>query len=191
MLNAWRNAFRTMNNADIKYYLIPVGYILSVIAMEFFFSILSVGLYLLMLSASVVALIVLIINRTKRPTKLKVTLTGLALIPIIDLTFGITNEVRDGLKGQIVLSVIDDSFASTKALTVRRKGTQLMAEYESSVAGIGDRESADIDVNGDTIAFKLIERNYADVLVLDRNENVMKSKTSNDNFRILVNELIK
>lgn len=115
----------------------------------------------------------------------------LSLIPVIDLTFGLSNKLRDEIKGKIVLSIIDDSFATSKVLTVRQKGNELRAEYESSVAGFGDAEPADIKISGDTIVFKLTERQYGDILVFDRNQNAMKSKSSSSNFRILINKLIE
>jgi hypothetical protein len=180
-----------MNKENLKYYLIPVGYISSLLTMEFFPNILSVGLFLLILAVSVIALIILIINRRQRTIQMRFVLAAMTLIPIIDLSLGLSNKLRDELKGHIVLSVIDDSFASSKVLTVRQKGTDLMAEYESSVAGFGDTEAADIWINGDTIAFKLTKRKYDDVLVFDRSQNLMKSKNSNSNFRILINQLIK
>src|SRR6187431_3309212 len=103
-----------MNKVDLKYYLIPVGYILSLLAMEFFPNILFVGLFLLILMGSVVALVVLIINRRQRTTQLRIAFALLALIPTIDLSFGLSNRLRDELKGQIVLSIMDDSFATSK-----------------------------------------------------------------------------
>jgi hypothetical protein len=159
--------------------------------MEFFPNVLSVGLFLLVLIGSVIGLIVLMINRRQRTNRIRLVLGILTLIPIIDLTLELSHKLNDELKGQIVLSVIDDSFASSRVLTVRQKGTRLLAECESSVAGLGDSEKADISVEGDTITFKLIDRNYNDVLVFDRDKNLMRSQNSNSNFRILVNQLIK
>jgi hypothetical protein len=86
---------------------------------------------------------------------------------------------------------MDKSFATTEALTVRRKGTKLLGEYENSVAGLGEREPAEIWRNGDTITFKLTERKYDDALIFDRNKKLMRSKNSNSNFRILINQLIE
>jgi hypothetical protein len=180
-----------MNKIDLKYLLIPLGYISSLIAMEVFPNILFIGLFLLMLIASVVALVLLSVNRRKRPAKLRVALAALALVPFIDLAFGLSTKLRDELKGPIVFSIVDDGFASSKGLTIRKKGAQLMAEYDTSVAGIGNTEPADVTLRGDTIVFKLTEREYEDKVVLDRRQNVMKSVNSNTNFRILINQLIE
>lgn len=133
----------------------------------------------------------MITNRIKRTIRQRFALIMLSLIPVIDLTFGLSNKLRDEIKGKIVLSIIDDSFATSKVLTVRQKGNELRAEYESSVAGFGDAEPADIKISGDTIVFKLTERQYGDILVFDRNQNAMKSKSSSSNFRILINKLIE
>lgn len=44
-----------MNKRNLKYYFIPIGYISSLITMEFFPNILSIGLFLLMVAGSIVA----------------------------------------------------------------------------------------------------------------------------------------
>jgi|GEM_PF-5461627 len=180
-----------MKKNDLKYYLIPVGYISSLLIMECFPNVLSAGLFLLMLIGSAIALVALVINRGQRAIRPRFFLMALILIPVIDLSFGLSNELRDKLKGQIVLSIIDDSFATSKVLTVRKKGAELVAEYESSVAGFVATEAADIKISGDTISFKLTGRKYDDILVFDRNQNIMKSRSSHSNFRILINHLIE
>jgi hypothetical protein len=181
----------TINKTNLKYYFIPVAYISSLLAMEFYPNIVFVGLFLLVLLGSVVALLLLMINRRQRTIQPRFALTVLALIPIIDLSFGLSNKLRDELKGQIVLSIIDDSFATSKVLTVRQNGTELNAIYETSIAGFADIETAHIEVKGDTIAFRLVERQYTDLLVLDRDQNILRGRNSNSTFRILVNQIIE
>jgi hypothetical protein len=179
-----------MNKTDLKYYLLPVGYISGLLAIEFFPNI-SGLVILLSLVSSVIGLVALIINRRHRAIRQRLALVALILIPVIDLSFGLSNKLRDELKGPIVLSVIDKSFVSTIALTVRRKETKLVGVYDNSVAGFGDAELAEVWINGDTISFKLIDRKYEDILIFDRSENLMRSINSNSNFRILTNQLIK
>ena len=178
-----------MNKRDLKYYLIPVGYFSTVLAMDLFSNFISIGLFVLILGLSFIGSMSLLINRKRRTMRLRLTLAILTLIPFIDLSFGMSNKLRDELKGQIVFNAIDKSFATTRVLIVRQKGTELIGEYESSVAGIGDSETADIWLSGDTITFKLTDRKYEEVLVFDRNKKMMKSK--NSNFKILVNQIFE
>ena len=113
-------------------------------------------------------------------------------IPIFDLTFGITNTIRNEIKGEIALNIIDDSFATTKSLTVREKNGKLTAEFYNSVAGFGDMEKAQTEIlNDSTLTFKLIERNYSENLTFDRQNQSFRNKEKNLNYRILKNELFE
>ena len=175
---------------NLKYFLIPVGYISSVLLMEFFPNVLSVGLFLLVNLGSIIALVVLVFKSKQKSIQKLLILMLLSAVPIIDFSFGLSNILRDKLKGYIVFSAIDDSFATSKVLTIRQDGTALKAEFESSVAGFGETETAAVQINSDTITFTLDERQYSDVLVFDRNKNSMKG-SKNSNYRILINKLMK
>jgi len=114
----------------------------------------------------------------------------LLLIPIFDLTFGITNTIRNGIKGEIVLDIIDDSFATTKSLTVREKNGKLMAEFYNSVAGFGDMVKAQTEIlNDSTLTFRINERGYSENLIFDKQNQILRNKEKNLNYRILKNEL--
>lgn len=179
-----------MNKNTLKYYLIPVAYISSVMLMEFFPNIISIGLFLLVLLGSAIALMALIANRRQRTIQLRVALVVLALIPILDLSLGLTNRMRNEIKGEIVFSAMNKSFITSKTFMVRKKGTKLIAAYELSGAGFGDSEAADIRINGDTNFLSIAQRRYDDILVFDRIKKIMKSKNTNSDYRILVNRLI-
>jgi len=80
----------TMNKNNLKYYLIPAGYILSLLTMELYSNILSVGFFLLVLIISVIALVALIINRGQRTFKFRFALAVVSVIPFIDLSPTVT-----------------------------------------------------------------------------------------------------
>ncbi|MEO1485196.1 MAG: hypothetical protein AAFU57_05595 [Bacteroidota bacterium] len=108
------------------------------------------------------------------------------------MTFGITNTIRNGIKGEIVLDIIDDSFATTKSLTVREKNGKLKAEFYNSVAGFGDIEKAQLKIlNDSTLTFKISLRNYSENLTFDRQNQSLRNNEKNLNYRILKNELLK
>ena len=108
------------------------------------------------------------------------------------MTFGITNSIRNGIKGEIVLDIVDDSFATTKSLTVRENNGKLTAEFYNSVAGFGDMEKAQTELlNDSTLTFKISESNYSESLTFDRQSQSFRNKEKNLNYRILKNELFK
>lgn len=180
-----------MNKSNIKYYLIPVIYIACLVLMEYFLNVIFVSLWLLAFIASIVGVIALIVNRRKRSPSQRVLLGLLALIPFFDSSLGLSKKVRDAVRGEIVLSIIDDSFVSTRALTIRQRGAELHGEYDFSVAGFGDVEPAHIKINGDTIAFEVRAMSYSDTLVYDRSKQIMKSPNKNLEYRIMINKLIR
>ena len=110
----------------------------------------------------------------------------------MDLTFGITNTIRNGIKGEIVLNIIDDSFATTKSLIVREKNGKLTSEFYNSVAGFGDMEKAQTEMlNDSTLTFKISERDYSENLTFDRQNQILRNKEKNLNYQILKNELFE
>lgn len=163
---------------------------LSVIFMELYPNIITTGLWLISLVLCIIGLIKILIK--KQNFKLKLLPIFFLLLPIFDLTFGITNKVRNEIKGEIVLDIIDDSFATTKSLTVREKNGKLTAEYNSSVAGFGGMEKAETELlNDSTLAFKLINRNYSERLTFNKQNQSFRDKDKKLKYRILINELFK
>jgi len=179
-----------MRNELLKYIILPIIYILSVLLMEFYPNIITSGIWLISILLCSIGLIRLLVK--KRIITQKLLLIFLLLIPIFDMTFGITNSIRNGIKGEIVLDIIDDSFATTKSLTVREKNGKLTAEFYNSVAGFGDMEKARTELlNDSTLTFKVSDRNYSESLTFDRQNKSLRNKEKNLNYRILKNELFK
>jgi len=108
-----------MRNELPKYIILPIIYILSILLMEFYPNIITSGVWLISILLCLIVLIKLFFKKRNSTQKMFPFL--LLLIPIFDLTFGITTTIRNGIKGEIVLDIIDDSFATTKSLTVREK----------------------------------------------------------------------
>ena len=184
------NVVQHMRNELLKYIILPIIYILSVLLMEFYPNIITSGIWLISILLCSIGLIRLLVK--KRIITQKLLLIFLLLIPIFDMTFGITNSIRNGIKGEIVLDIIDDSFATTKSLTVREKNGKLTAEFYNSVAGFGDMEKARTELlNDSTLTFKVSDRNYSESLTFDRQNKSLRNKEKNLNYRILKNELFK
>jgi len=145
---------------------------------------------MILLLLCIIGLIRLLIKKHNLTQKLIPIL--LLLIPIFDLTLGITNKIRNGIKGEIVLDIIDDSFATTKSLTVRDKNGKLTGEFYNSVAGFGDMEKAQTEVmNDSTLTFKLSDRDYNEQLTFDRQNNSLSNKEKNLSYRVLKNKLFE
>ena len=179
-----------MKNEFLKYLILPIIYILSVPLTELYPNIITSGIWLISILLCIIGLIRLLIKKRNLTQKLIPIL--LLSIPIFDLTFGITNTIRNEIKGEIALNIIDDSFATTKSLTVREKNGKLTAEFYNSVAGFGDMEKAQTEIlNDSTLTFKLIERNYSENLTFDRQNQSFRNKEKNLNYRILKNELFE
>ena len=179
-----------MRNELLKYIILPIIYILSVLLMEFYPNIITSAIWLISILLCIIGLIRLLINKRNLTQKLLPIL--LLSIPILDMTFGITNTIRNGIKGEIVLNIIDDSFATTKSLTVREKNGKLTAEFYNSVAGFGDMEKAQTEMlNDSTLTFELSERIYSENLTFDKQNQSFRDKEKNLNYRILKNELFK
>ena len=158
--------------------------------MEFYPNIITIGLWLISFVICVIGLIKLIVK--KLDFKLKLLPIFLLLIPIFDLTFGVTNKIRNEIKGEIVLDIIDDSFATTKSLTIREKNGKLTAEFNSSVAGFGGKEKAETEMLNDSVlTFKLINRDYSEKLTFDKQNQSFRDKDKKMRYRILINELFE
>ena len=179
-----------MRNELLKYIILPIIYILSVILVEFYPNIFTSGIWLISIILCLIGLMRLLVKKGKLTQELLPIL--LLLIPIFDLTFGITNRIRNGIKGEIVLNIIDDSFATTKSLIVREKNGKLTSEFYNSVAGFGDMEKAQTEMlNDSTLTFKISERDYSENLTFDRQNQILRNKEKNLNYRILKNELFE
>jgi len=179
-----------MRNENLKYIILPIIYILSVLLAELYPNIITSGIWLISILLCIIGLVRLLIKKWNLTKKLLPIL--LLLIPIFDLTFGITNTIRNGIKGEVVLDIIDDSFATTKSLTVREKNGKLTAEFYNSVAGFGDMEKAQTELlNDSTLTFKISERNYSENLTFDRQNKSLRNKEKNLNYRILENKLFE
>lgn len=179
-----------MRNELLKYIILPIIYIFSVLLTEFYPNIIFSGIWLISIFFCLTGLVSLLSKKRNLTQKLLPIL--LLLIPIFDLTFGITNTIRNGIKGEIVLNIIDDSFATTKSLTVREKNGKLTAEFYNSIAGFGDMEKAQTEMlNDSTLTFKISERNYSENLTFDRQNQSLRNKEKNLNYRIIKNELFK
>ena len=179
-----------MTKQLLKYIILPIIYILSVLLTELYPNIITSGIWLISILLCLIGLIRLLIKKRNLTEKLLPILV--LLIPIFDLSSGITNTIRNGIKGEIVLDIIDDSFATTKSLTVREKNGKLTAEFYNSVAGFGDMEKAQTEMlNDSTLTFKILERNYSENLTFDRQNQSLRNKEKKLRYRILKNELFK
>jgi len=111
---------------------------------------------------------------------------------MIDLTFSISNNMINEAKGKVVLSIIDDSFATTKYLEIRQKSDSLVAYYSFSVAGFGEFEKGKAKVlNDSTIRFHLNSRDYSEKLIYDFENKTFINDSLKIRYRILSNKLIK
>ena len=179
-----------VDEGKIKYYLVPVTYIACLVLVEYSSNFIVAGLGFAAVIAGIVAAAMLIVNRRERTPSLRVVLILLVLIPTFDLSFGISNSIRNAIKGDVVFSVMDDSVVSAKVLTIRKLGIEFHGEYDFSAVGFGDVKRADIEIRGDTVSFAVPELNYRETLVYDRSHQIMRSQTSNSQYRILINQLI-
>jgi len=158
--------------------------------MEFYQNIVIAGFWLFSILLCLIILIRLLVK--KQSLSLKLIPISLLLIPIFDLTLGITNTLRDQIKGEIVLDIIDDSFLTTKSLIVREKNEKLTARFHSSVAGFGDTENAQIKIlNDSSLFFKISKREYSESLIFNKQNQILYNKEKNLNYRVLKNTLLK
>ena len=179
-----------MRNKLLRYIILPIIYILSVLLMEFYPNVITSGIWLISILLCLIGLIRLLIKKQDLTQKLLPIF--LLLIPIFDLTLGITNSIRNRIKGEIVLHIIGDSYAITKSLTVREKNGKLTAEFYNSVAGFGDMKKAQTEIlNDSTLTFKILERNYSESLIFDRQNQSLRNKEKNLRYRILKNKLFE
>ena len=158
--------------------------------MEFYPNIITIGIWLVSIILCLIGLIKLLAKKLSLTQKLLPIL--LLLIPISDLTFGLTNKIRDGIKGEIVLSAIDDSFATTKSIVIREKSGKLNGEYDYSVAGFGELEKAKIKIlNDSTLRFELTEREYSERLTFDKKNQSLQNKEKNINLLNIKKRIIE
>ena len=126
----------------------------------------------------------------KQPWQIKLIPALLLSIPVLDLTFNINQLIRDRIKGEIVFSVIDDSFVSTEYVEVRKKNGALNAKYEFSAAGFGDAEKANAIQEGDSVLeISLKERALVQRITIDKVNNRIKKNGNPSSYRIMDNKL--
>ena len=143
--------------------------------MTYYPNILFFGIFGISALGCIVLIIRILFKKVENPKK--VLLLGLLSIPILDMSFGISFKITNQIKGDIVLSAIDNSFVTTSFITVREKKGMLKAEYESSVAGFGETEKANAKIENDTVLIiKLIDRDYSETLILNKLDNTFKNQ---------------
>ena len=173
-----------------KYYLFSLSYVAGVILLEFFPNILTIAVWGLSALACAASVFWILFKKTR--VFQKMALVGLLSLPILDMTLGISYNIRNRIKGRIVFSAIDDSFATTKSIVVRQKNDQLIGEYDSSVAGFGGSENANVVIEGDSaLVINLTERNYSERLVFDRQNSQIFARGNNSVYRITENKLFR
>ncbi len=171
-----------------KYSILPLIYILSVIIVEFYPNLIAILIMLFLFVWCVIVFVKILFKKIDLKQKIYPIL--LLLIPIFDRSFGIAIAIRDEIKGEIVLSIFDDSFASNKSLIVRKKNGKHTAEYDHSFAGFGEIEKAEATMlNDSTLFFTLINRNYSDSIHFESHNQRIRSNKSGFRYRILINEL--
>jgi hypothetical protein len=174
----------------LKYYFFPLIYIGGVLCIEFIPNILSVAVWGSSILLCVVAIFKVIFK--KITIGRKAILIAILNIPIFDITFNLSYLIRNKIKGEIVFSAIDDSFATTKSITIRQKNGLLRAEYDFSVAGLGKTEQADISIEHDSVLIlNLKERDYTERLTFHKYDNQIRSNEKNLIYRVVENKLFK
>lgn len=175
---------------SLVYYLLPLIYIGAVLLMEFFPNILSAGVWVLSIVICIAALFQVAFK--KIPAVSKVIFILVLSIPAWDIAFNLSYTIRNKIKGEIVLSAIDDSFAATRSITVRQKNGLLKTEYDFSAAGIGEVEQADVTIESDSvIVINVKERNYSERLVFDRQKGQIIDNTKGLFYRVMENKILK
>ena len=176
---------------DLQKYLIPPFiYILSVFLLIFYSNIILALIWLTSMLLCLVGVVRLLIKKMDFSSKFLPLI--LLLIPVYDTVFGLNNTLNEAIKGRIVLSAIDKSFATTKAIIVREKEDELTGEFDFSVAGFGELEMAQVRVaNDSTLVFTLLKRDYSEKLILHRKTQTLRNEKTNTTYRILTNQLLK
>ncbi len=173
-----------------KYYLFPILYIIGVILSELYPNILLAGVWFG--SALICLISIFRIPFKNIEHKTKAILIVLLCIPIIDMTFGITIKLKNQIKGEIVFSAIDKSFATTSSIIIREKKGKLIGEYEYSAAGFGEPEKAIVQIENDSVLIvNLIERVHSEWLTYRKTDNTIRNQANNVTYRILENKLLK
>jgi hypothetical protein len=174
----------------LKYYLFPILYVVGVILMEYYPNILSMGVWIVSILACIVSIFRIPFKKIEFIKK--VVLIGILSIPLLDMTFDISFKLRNQIRGNIVFSVIDDSFATTKSITIREKNGELLGEFDYSVAGFGKPEKALVKIENDSvISINLIERDYSEQLTYNKTDDTFRNQKQNLKYRILENKLLK
>lgn len=165
-------------------------YVLGVLLMESFGDILSVGVWVFSILVCVAALFRVAFK--KIATARKVMLMSVLSIPVLDITFNVSHLITNKIKGEIVLSAMDDSFATTRSIVVRQKNGQLKAEYDFSVAGLTEKEDADVFIENDSVmVISLKERDYSERLIFDRHKGQIRDNDRHLFYNVVKNEILK
>jgi hypothetical protein len=160
--------------------------------MELFPNVLTGIIWIIAIILSLTGIVVVIVEWKKRAIRKKILLIAILIIPIADLSFGLSNHIRDSFRGEIVFSAIDDSIATTEGISIRQKNDKLIGYYEFSIAGFGDKEKVQVTIVQDTIlTYFMLDRKFGDTLVFIKQTNTVNSINSNKTYRILINELLK
>ncbi|ARN76833.1 hypothetical protein BST97_01805 [Nonlabens spongiae] len=115
----------------------------------------------------------------------------ITLLPLLDISLGISNSIRDQIKGEIVLSIIDDGVFASSAFTIREKNQQLVGYIDQSAAGLGEIETAEVEIiNDSTLTFTLLERDYYQILIYDKEHQVFNDTSNLRTYCIMRNKLM-
>ncbi len=121
----------------------------------------------------------------------KVIIGLITLLPLLDIGLGISNLIRDQIKGEIVLSIIDNGVVATSVFTIRQKYQKLVGYLDQSAAGFGELETAEVEiVNDSTLTFRLLERDYSETLIYYKERQIFNDTSSFKTYRIMRNELM-
>ena len=125
------------------------------------------------------------------PLRRKVIIGLITLLPLLNIGLGISNLIRDQIKGEIVLSILDDGVVANSFFTIRQKDQKLVGYLDQSAAGFGELETAEVEiVNDSTLTFRLLERDYSKTLIYDKERQIFNDTSSFKTYRIMRNELM-
>jgi F0F1-type ATP synthase epsilon subunit len=113
-------------------------------------------------------------------------------MPTIDILFGLTAKIQNIIEGKIVLSIIDDNFATTNCLTVRDKNGKLKGYLDFSVAGFGEIRPLEVTLlNDSSISFQSFQENENDTFLYSKKEELFSSKRTKRKYKALTNLLFQ
>lgn len=175
----------------LYYYFFPLGYIIASILLDFFPIILFFPIPLFFFIACVIGLLKVSFKKNITLLQKSILLT-LLCIPVLDLAFGLHSIIRNEIKGEIVFSIMDDSFAHTRSVIVREKNGTLKGEYELSAAGFGEPEEAEVTINDTSLlTIRLTKHDYTERLFYDKEQHQILEREKNLRYRIFINKLLK